>query len=138
MNYQNISESKLKVIAQNLAKTLKSGDVILLRGDLGAGKTTFAKYLIHAIDSSIPINSITSPTFNLVHIYNTKIFNIWHFDLYRIKKINELYQLGIEDAINSGISLIEWPDIALEILPKNPIKIDISVVNNKLRNILII
>ena len=106
-----------------MARSLKAGDVLCLVGDLGSGKTTFASSLISELTKE---NNITSPTFNLVHTYDYSQFPIWHFDLYRLTDINEVYHLGIEDAFASGLSIIEWPQIIDSILPLNAIKIKID------------
>lgn len=104
---KNISLDDLKVIAEEVAAGLKIGDVVCLEGDLGAGKTTFAGFLINSLLEKPEV--ITSPTFNLVHTYDTKIGKIWHFDMYRLKTPQEAYELGLEDALAHGISIIEWP-----------------------------
>ncbi len=87
---------------------LRLGDVLLLKGDLGAGKSTFARALIQSLcgkDTEVP-----SPTFTLVQTYDADEFTLWHFDLYRLKHPEEVYELGIEEAYHNGVSLIEWPD----------------------------
>lgn len=105
------------VLAETLAKLVKKGDVIELRGDLGAGKTTFARYFINSLLGED--QEVLSPTFNLVHPYDTKLFTIWHFDLYRLENASEAEELGIYDAFDDGVSLIEWPEIIGDILPNN-------------------
>ena len=90
-----------------LAPQLRSGDVVLLKGGLGAGKTTLARGLItHIMDAS----EVPSPTYTLVQTYPSEGFDIWHFDLYRLKSESEVWELGIEDALDTGICLIEWPE----------------------------
>ena len=69
---------------------------------------------------------VTSPTFNLLHIYDTNLFEIWHFDLYRLKHSEEIHELGIEDAFAGAVSLIEWPEIILNILPEERLDIEID------------
>lgn len=134
ISYTNLNKKKLANLAKLIAMDLDIGDVLTLHGDLGAGKTTFTYYLINSLMEKNTV--VTSPTFNLVNIYQAKKFNIWHFDLYRIKKTIDLYEIGIEDAINSGVSIIEWPEIAIDILPKNCKKLTISISQDKkLRNV---
>jgi tRNA threonylcarbamoyladenosine biosynthesis protein TsaE len=120
----NCDLNRLKEVALNLSKELRVEDVVCLRGDLGAGKTTFSQFLINSLLEKE--QSITSPTFNLLHTYDTRIGRIWHFDLYRLKNIEEVYELGIDDAFSSGISIIEWPEIIEDLLPKNAININLS------------
>ncbi|MFV9875253.1 MAG: tRNA (adenosine(37)-N6)-threonylcarbamoyltransferase complex ATPase subunit type 1 TsaE [Rickettsiales endosymbiont of Dermacentor nuttalli] len=109
----NIDETK--ELAEKLADLVKIGDVIALKGDLGSGKTTFSKKFIKALTEDNL--TVLSPTFNLLFVYNTKKGMIWHFDLYRLKNKEEVWELGIEEAINFGISLIEWPELIFDILP---------------------
>ena len=106
-------------LAIYLCKYIQKGCVVTLQGNLGAGKTTMASYLISYL-ANLDKEEITSPTFNLVSCYHTNESMIWHFDLYRLKNIAELYEIGIEEALSRNyIALIEWPEIAEQILPKS-------------------
>ena len=110
----NISkESKTKSIAEILSKNLITGDVLLLSGELGVGKTTFVKHLINSFQFRYnqPITEIPSPTFNLVNEYRLKNLIIKHYDLYRINDEKDLKNLGIFEIDNDQITLIEWPKI---------------------------
>lgn len=102
-------------LAGRLAGRLRPGDVVGLAGPLGAGKSTFARLVIHAlgIDEEVP-----SPTFNLVLTYATPAGDVWHFDLFRLRAPEEALELGIEDAFAEGISLIEWPERLGPLLPE--------------------
>jgi tRNA threonylcarbamoyladenosine biosynthesis protein TsaE len=112
-DYQNPYQFSLKneaatvMLAAKLAGISVPGDVIALIGDLGAGKTAFARGFIAACggDGEVP-----SPTFTLVQLYEFPAGDVYHFDLYRIENSEEIFELGIEDAMSDGISLIEWPD----------------------------
>ena len=106
--------------AGKLAALCRPGDVLCLFGDLGAGKTTFARGFLRALGIS---DDIPSPTFNLLLTYDTAIGTVWHFDLYRLKTADEIHELGFEDAMVNGISLIEWPDRLGGWLPKQRIEI---------------
>jgi tRNA threonylcarbamoyladenosine biosynthesis protein TsaE len=90
-----------------LAPFLHAGDVVLLKGDLGAGKTTWARGLICFL---LGATEVPSPTYTLVQIYEAPSFEIWHFDLYRLKQENDIWELGIEEALEDGVCLIEWPE----------------------------
>ena len=96
-------------------KKLKSGDVVCLVGDLGAGKTTFTKGIAKALGTEYePV----SPTFSIVHDYGGKI-PLYHFDLYRLSSENDLMSIDFDSYLFSGgVCVIEWPDIALELLEK--------------------
>ena len=106
--------------AGTLAELCQPGDVICLFGDLGAGKTTFARGFLRALGV---VDEIPSPTFNLLLTYDTAAGTIWHFDLYRLNEPNEIIELGFEDAMADGISLIEWPDRLGDWLPERRIEI---------------
>jgi tRNA threonylcarbamoyladenosine biosynthesis protein TsaE len=108
------SLEQTKNFAFSLADKAKKSSVILLKGDLGSGKTTFAQFFIYAICKTKDV--VTSPTFNLVHQYKSANFELWHFDLFRLKNVEEVYELGLEDALKYGIVLIEWPEIIENIL----------------------
>jgi tRNA threonylcarbamoyladenosine biosynthesis protein TsaE len=111
--------------ARNLVPHLQAGDLIELRGDLGSGKTTLARSIIRKLSGN-EATEVTSPTFNIVHLYEAPIFTIWHFDLYRIKHCEELIEIGIDEALSDGLSIIEWPDIAEKILPQEKLVINLS------------
>ncbi len=116
-------ESKTKSVAEIFSKNLVSGDILLLNGELGVGKTTFIKYLINSLQVKFkqPITEITSPTFNIVNEYHLKKIIIKHFDLYRLSDKKELSNLGIFENISDQITLIEWPKILKKYKIKNSI-----------------
>jgi len=101
--------SATAALAQTLAPHLRAGDVIALRGGLGAGKTTFARALISALRDEE--TEVPSPTYTLVQTYDSADFPIFHFDLYRLDDPNDVVELGWDETV-SGLSLIEWPDRA--------------------------
>jgi len=127
MRDQYISNSLLDTerIARDLASELAIGSVVLLKGTLGAGKTALAKYLISALVGKDV--DVLSPTFNLVKEYRCEQFPIYHFDLYRLKNKNELYELDIENCFESGIAIVEWPEIAEDIIYNKTIDISIEI-----------
>ena len=111
-------------LAAALAPLLRAGDVVALEGELGAGKTAFARALIRELtgrDEDVP-----SPTFTLVQTYETADFDIWHFDLYRLEKPEDAFELGIEDAMAEGLTLIEWPDRLGPYLPRGRLTVAIA------------
>jgi tRNA threonylcarbamoyladenosine biosynthesis protein TsaE len=116
--------SELQMIAKQMASAVKKGDVICLKGDLGVGKTQFAKFFIQALTNMS--QEIPSPTFSLVQIYEGLGCEIWHFDLYRIELVEEIYEIGLEQALSQGISIIEWPDIVEKLLPKPRLEVQLN------------
>ena len=118
------NQEEMKNFAAKLAKVAKLGDIITLSGNLGVGKTSFSQFFIRSLtDEDV---EVTSPTFNLLHVYSLKTLQIWHFDLYRLKNKQEIYELGIEDAFDNGVSLIEWPEIIKDSLPKNRLDLELA------------
>ncbi len=94
--------------AAALADLITAPQLIYLQGDLGAGKSTLARAFIQHLTS--PQTEVPSPTFTLVQTYNTAKGEVWHYDLYRLKHAEEVWELGFEDALHSGIVLVEWPE----------------------------
>ena len=107
------SEKKLGEFANNLSSKLKQGDIFFLYGEMGVGKTTFVKFLINNMQlrSKIKITEITSPTFNIMNEYDINGLLVKHYDLYRLKSVDELEDLNIFDENDKAILLIEWPQI---------------------------
>jgi tRNA threonylcarbamoyladenosine biosynthesis protein TsaE len=101
-------------LAAMLAGIIRRGDVIALEGPLGAGKTAFARAFIRVLGGG---EEVPSPTFTLVQVYDLAPAPVWHFDLYRIGKPGEIYELGIEEGLAEGICLIEWPGRLGPLLP---------------------
>ena len=129
------SLSDTETLAGKIAALLEAGDVVELTGDLGAGKTTFAKFMIrHLLGVQ---TEVTSPTFNIVQLYDAPAFTIWHFDLYRLKSPHELVEIGLDEALNSGVSLIEWSEIASDFLPNERLIVKLSCRTNDERVIIL-
>lgn len=124
-----------KKLAEKIAGDLKPGQVITLRGTLGAGKTYFTSCLINSLlkKQGLPVVEVVSPTFNIVKEYITPKFSIFHFDLYRIKNKNELYELDIENAFENGISIIEWPEVGEGVIYNIAKEIDIEITGEESR-----
>ncbi len=117
-------EAATGALAVQLAAVARPGDIIALKGDLGVGKTSFARGFVRAcVDAP---EEVPSPTFTLVQIYQTSGAAIWHFDLYRLGAAEEAWEIGIEDAFGSGISLIEWPDRLGPLLPQRRLEIALT------------
>src|SRR6056297_914959 len=110
-------------LARALASRLAPGDTVLLRGDLGAGKTHFARAAIGALLDAP--EDIPSPTYTLVQSYEGRTGPIWHADLYRLGDLSELEELGLEMAFEEAICFVEWPDRLGPLAPETALSIDI-------------
>ena len=134
MVYQSNSESDTRAIAARFASELQPGAVLLLSGDLGAGKTAFTKGLAEGL--GIDPAEVTSPTFTLVHEYRQGRIPLVHVDLYRLHKV-DLDELGMDgDLANQGVLAIEWADRLVR-LPPNAVSIQIVAIGEDLRTIAI-
>ena len=118
------SEKKTEELASKVLKKITIGDVIFLYGEMGVGKTTFIKYLINGFQKKnrVKLTEVTSPTFNLLNEYQINKIKIKHYDLFRIKLIEELNSLELFTESQNIITVIEWPQIIKE-KPKNLIEL---------------
>ncbi|MFC6636182.1 tRNA (adenosine(37)-N6)-threonylcarbamoyltransferase complex ATPase subunit type 1 TsaE [Sulfitobacter sp. JBTF-M27] len=110
--------------AMLLGAQLQPGDVVLLEGDVGAGKTHFARSLIQSLLRHP--EDVPSPTFTLVQTYPTDQGDIWHADLYRLTSTHEIEELGLADAFETDICLVEWPDRLGSLLPEHALTLSFS------------
>jgi tRNA threonylcarbamoyladenosine biosynthesis protein TsaE len=116
-------------LARRVAAIARPGDVIALTGDLGAGKSTFARAFIHALpqpDGSYVEEHVPSPTFTLVQTYDRRPASVWHFDLYRLGEPSEVTELGWDEARDGGILLVEWPDRLGPLAPRE--RLDVTLI----------
>ena len=111
-------------LSKNISKIISSGDIIFLYGEIGVGKTTFVRFLIHSLENnSGVINSdVLSPTFNIVYDYDIKNIKILHYDLFRLKSSKDILQLGMFETSRDNIKIVEWPEL-IETKPENRIDI---------------
>ena len=107
------SLDQLNKFSSNIANRLEKEDCIFLFGEIGVGKTTFARYFINYLQekNKINISNVLSPTFNIVYDYDVKSHHIMHYDLYRLKSENEINQLGIFENSKKTVKIIEWPEL---------------------------
>lgn len=110
-----------------LSPHLRACDVVALRGDLGAGKTTLARGLIRAY---CEVNEVSSPTFPIVQCYDGPRGRLWHFDAYRLEDPVEIWEIGLEDALTDGVSVIEWPERLGDIIPEERLDVSIKIVGS--------
>ena len=110
------SLSDLEKIANNIKKIASPGDSIFLYGEIGVGKTTFARKLInkYELKNKIKKSEVLSPTFNIVFEYDIKDFTIKHYDLYRLKNVKDIQNIGLFENTEQCITLIEWPELIKE------------------------
>ena len=108
-----------------IARALLPGDAVCLYGPLGAGKSTLARGLIRAL--TLPDEEVPSPTFTLVQLYEGHHFSISHFDLYRLQRASEVEELGLDEALEDGAALIEWPERLEGRLPLDRLDIEITI-----------
>ena len=128
------NEDDTAALAREFAVELNGGEVVVLNGELGAGKTFFIKKAL----ISFGINNVSSPTFALINEYSGRI-KVYHFDFYRINNENELYDIGFDDYLNDpdAIVFIEWGNLFPQILPQKRIEIEIKVLEDFSREITI-
>lgn len=125
MNYTTHSEAETAAAAADFAATLRPHDIVLLNGDLGMGKSVFSRAILRAL-TRMPELDVPSPTFTLVQTYDTPKGEVYHFDLYRLKDPEELYEIGWEDALSTGILLVEWPDRLGYLRPKQAVSVTLA------------
>ena len=123
--HSDLDEPAARRLAQRIALKLKAGDAIALHGDLGAGKTTFARALIRALLGDAEAE-VPSPTFALMQLYDTPRLKLAHLDLYRLADEGEADELGIADVLDNGAIIVEWPERAPSILPPDRLDITLS------------
>lgn len=124
-NFISKSEADTMNFAKNLAMHLKNGDIIVLSGELGCGKTKFTEGILSYFGLE---DEISSPTFTIVNEYHKFSTNIYHFDVYRLSDVEEFYAIGGEEYFTNGICIIEWGEIIKEALPENYIEIKFSKI----------
>jgi len=120
-------------LAQALAQQLGPGDVLLLEGQIGAGKTHFARALIQSLLARP--EDVPSPTFTLVQVYEAPGFEIWHADLYRLSHPDEALELGLADAFETALCLVEWPRKLGADRPKKALTLQFSVYSDDSRSV---
>ena len=135
----NLDLEGLKKFCKDVSFNLKKGDIICLSGDLGSGKTTFARFLLNAIyknQNKVPPSIIKSPSFPILLTYELNNFEIYHYDLYRVSKSSELVNLNIFEELNNSITLVEWPETILGLLQNyNYFYIKFNILDENMRSL---
>ena len=125
-NFNIQEENKTKIIAEEISKICKKGDVLAISGNMGVGKTTFVKYFIQKISKA---KSVPSPSYNIILPYESKHSTIFHMDAWRLQNHNEALSLGVTEMFDDAIFLIEWAEKIKVILPNNCL--NLLIKNNK-------
>ena len=123
-----------KALALRIRENLQNGDIVLLKGEIGAGKSHFARSLIQAAMDKV--EDVPSPTFTLVQTYDTLVGSIWHADLYRLNDQSEVFELGLIDAFGNDIVLIEWPDRLGYLEPQDALTVELVILENDKREVI--
>jgi tRNA threonylcarbamoyl adenosine modification protein YjeE len=128
MKFTTKSEQETIEVAKDLVQKLNSCELIFLHGNLGSGKTVFARALIRALTGDKKLE-VPSPTFTLLQTYESVHGLISHYDLYRLKEPDGIFELDWEEALSSGVTIVEWPERLGELMP--PVRLDIRLANVK-------
>ena len=123
-----------KALAIRIRENLQNGDIVLLKGEIGAGKSHFARSLIQAAMDKV--EDVPSPTFTLVQTYDTIVGSIWHADLYRLSDQSEVFELGLIDAFGNDIVLIEWPDRLCYLEPQDALTVELVILEKDKREVI--
>jgi tRNA threonylcarbamoyladenosine biosynthesis protein TsaE len=120
-----------QALGARIAGGLQAGDAVALEGDLGAGKTTLARAILESLGVT---EDVPSPTFTLVQQYETPKLAVRHYDFYRIEEPSEVNELGLDEALDEGAVLIEWPEKAPQRIPADALHIKLTITNDRSRN----
>ena len=139
LSNQILDLRELEKLSTNLSKDISVGDIYLFQGELGAGKTTFIRLLINnlfVLNNLPKPSSITSPTFPILITYELNSSQIYHYDLYRVKSLQELEELDFFENLNNNITFIEWPEMLISLpLNKNHYLINLDMISETKRKI---
>ena len=130
------NEKDTQNIANKIANSINGTNLVLcLNGDLGAGKTTFTRHLIRNLQNNKFVNEIPSPTFTLLQIYDYQLGQIYHYDFYRLDKIEELFELNFSESLRNNICIIEWANKFKKALPVDRVEIDFEIISENSRKL---
>ncbi len=127
------SAAETRELGKKLAEQLKAGDVLLLEGELGAGKSELARGVAAGLGVA---ETVTSPSFTILNVYESGRIPLWHFDWYRLESSEELYELGMDEYLGGeGIALVEWPGRCPDAIPADCLRIRITAEGESTRRI---
>lgn len=121
-------EAQTAALGAAIARALRAGEAVCLSGPLGAGKSTLARALVRALTT--PDEEVPSPTFTLVQFYEGPVLTVAHFDLYRLSSPDEAYEIGLDEALDEGAAIIEWPERLEGRLPRDRLDIVIAIAED--------
>ena len=128
------SASETRELGVRLAEQLKAGDVILLDGELGAGKSELARGVAKGLGVQ---ETVTSPSFTILNVYESGRIPLYHFDWYRLENAEEIYELGMDEYLGGdGVALVEWPDRCPDAIPEDFLRIRIKATGENTRQIM--
>ena len=129
------SAAETRALGEKLASRLKAGDVVVLEGELGAGKSELARGIARGLGVT---ETVTSPSFTILNVYESGRCPLYHFDWYRLENEEELYELGMDEYLGGdGIAVIEWAERCPEAVPENVLRIRLEVTGGESRRITI-
>lgn len=132
-HYRSQNAAQTQAFGQRLAAELQAGDVLLLLGDMGAGKSELTRGIAKGLGIEGPV---TSPTFTILQVYETGRLMLYHFDWYRLESAEELYEMGMDECLyGGGVAVVEWPCRAEEAIPPRHLRITLTPVGEEERDI---
>ncbi len=130
------SAAETRALGEELSSSLRPGDVVVLEGELGAGKSELARGIARGLGVR---ETVTSPSFTILNVYESGRYPLYHFDWYRLESADELYELGMDEYLGGdGIAVVEWAERCPEAVPENTIRITLDVTGEKSRRIQIL
>lgn len=134
--FHSSSPAQTSAIAKAISTHVSNGDTLLLSGSVGAGKSHFARALItNLMQRTGMVEDIPSPTFTLVQTYDLETVEIWHADLYRLGHMDELYELGLEEAFDTSLCVVEWAERLGDFLPRHALTIHLKILHGDERQL---
>ena len=125
------SAAETRALGEQLASRLKAGDVVVLEGELGAGKSELARGIARGLGVT---ETVTSPSFTILNVYESGRCPLYHFDWYRLESAEELYELGMDEYLGGdGIAVVEWPGRCPEAIPENAVRIRLEAAGENER-----